>query len=776
MVAPMTLSRDSVPLLLQVVLVLWDHYTLLVQEQSREMLVHLIHELVISKIDDDTTTPNKNSIEAFVESIRQNEPNVVWSYEDCNGKDDDEGGLRVPQPMTYVTQQVIDLFSIAYPNIHEQWAKITLNWATSCPVRHIACRSFQMFRCILSSIDHGMLADMLARLSNTIADEEADTQTFSMEILTTLRTIIAALEPNHLLTFPQLFWATCACLDTRYEKEFVETLAMLARLLEKVDLSDPAVVKMLKERKPETWQGSFEGIAPLLYKGFKSAVSMDKSLLIMDKVVLLPDNELVGNRTRLLFAILASLPRFLHSLDTGSNDASCSRSAEILATVAEAQEHPDLVMVLNAFANNRYTVAKDLLTQLLSGLRRTFFPTWELKTLIFLIGLLTNPISWFKAKVLDILCALLPDIDTRRPEIATQGADLISPLLRLSTTEHCPQALQVMDHFMVMSATPMDKDHMRMSMASSRAYSVRKEYEKTRSLYGIPEDTGWSIPMPAVHSSTTRANMQAVFYTCNPSPNTAAATPEVEFHAEDYNNASYFALERSDTLASEDPRIEITSEGGMGDLVSHLDSLDDFFEDTLTSEPATARPYSALTITGLTPDMDSQAELYDQQPAPILQRLARNGSATSLQNGFAEVRGPALRDPPMSPAAFATNTTPANPPPGRPNMHSRSITTPVNYLPRTNGLDLTSEDETDGDIFSEDERATGHGGSRSLGSSLRAVTNGLRKKSPSISGKEYRQRDLLRGQSRSRSQAPDSPDVPKVPEAYLRDNLRPPDI
>lgn len=774
MVAPMRLGKDSVPLLLQVIVVLWDHYTLLVQDQSREMLVHLIHELVITKIEDNTTTPNKGTIEAFVESIRQREPYVVWSYEECSGKDEDEESLHVPAAMTLVTKEVVNLFTIAYPTLHEQWAKTTLSWATSCPVRHIACRSFQIFRCILPSIDHAMLADMLARLSNTIADEDADIQTFSMEILTTLRTIIGELDPSRLLTFPQLFWATCACLDTRCEREFDESLAMLARLLEKTDLSDPAVVRILRDKKPENWQGASEGIAPLLYKGFKSVISLNKTLEVMEKVIALPDNDLVGNRTRLLFGVLANLPRYLRSLEWAAIDSSCLHSAQIFATVAEAQELQDIVMVLSAFANNRYTAGKDFLVQILSALRRSFFPIWELQSLVFLIGLLTNPLAWFRAKVLDILCVLLPDTDTRRPEIASQGADLISPLLRLSTTEYCPQALQVMDHFMVMSTTPMDAARMQMNMAASRSRSVRKEYEKTQSLYGMPEDSGWSIPMPAVRSGTTRANMQAVFYTCNPSQNTATATPEIEFHVEDYGQPSYFALERADTLASEDPRVEITSEGGMGDLVSKLDSLDDFFADSLMSEQGPNRHYSALTITGIRPDIDNQADLYDQRVPPILHKMARTDSMTSLQDGFADI-GLGGRNAVIGPTAFSTNVTPANPPPTRPNLHSRSVTTPVNQLPRANGIDLTSEDETD-DVFSEDERATGNGGSRTLGSSLRAVTNGLRKKSPSISGKEYRQRDLLRGQSRSRSQAPDSPDVPKVPEAYLRENFKQPDI
>ena len=514
MTAPMKLEKESVPLLLQVVFVLWDHFTSLVQEQAREMLVHLIHELVITKIDDNNTTPNKLTIEGFVDSIRQNESNVVWAYSECNGKDDEEDGIRVPASMNFVTGEVLDLFSLGFPRIHEQWAKTTLSWATSCPVRHIACRSFQIFRCILSSLDMPMLRDMLTRLSNTIADEEADIQSFSLEILTTLKTIIGALKPTDLLQYPQLFWATCACLGTIHEREFLESLEMLSKLLEKIDLGDPAVVKLLKDAKPERWQGSFDGIAPLTYKGLKSSRSLEKTLSILDQIVHLPDSDLVGTSTRLLFAVLANLPQFLHSIHDRSQAPGCVVYAKNLAAVAHAQDRQEISQVLNTFAHQGYLTSHEFLTQILSALSRTFFPTWELQTLIFLIGLLTNGLPWFKLRTLEILCAVIPGIDTRRPEIASQGPDLITPLLRLLQTEFCPQALDVMDHVIIISTTPMDKHHMRMSMASSTSRSVRKEYEKTQSLYGIPEDSGWSIPMPAIHSNITRGNMQAVTFTC----------------------------------------------------------------------------------------------------------------------------------------------------------------------------------------------------------------------------------------------------------------------
>lgn len=779
MTAPMKLERECVPVLLQVIFVLWDHFTSLVQEQAREMLVHLIHELVITKIDDNTTTPNKFTIEGFVESIRQNESNVVWTYGECNGKDDEEDGIRVPVSMNFVTGEVLNLFSLGYPRIHEQWAKITLTWATSCPVRHIACRSFQIFRCILSSLDMAMLRDMLARLSNTIADEETDIQTFSLEILTTLKTIIGALQPADLLQYPQLFWATCACLDTIHEREFIESLGMLSKLLEKIDLSDPAVIKLLKDSKPERWQGVFDGIAPLIYKGLKSSISWEKSLIMLDQVVRLPDSDLVGTNSRLLFGVLANLPQFLHSFHDRSHSLGCIGYARNLAAVADSQDRTEISLVLKTFANQRYMTSQEFLTQILSALSRAFFPIGELESLVFLIGLLTSGLPWFKLRTLEILCAIIPGIDTRRPEIASQGPDLITPLLRLLQTDYCPQALDVMDHVMIISTTLMDKHHMRMSMASSRSRSMRKEYEKTQSLYGIPEETGWSIPMPAIHSNITRANMQAVFYTCTSVDTTepdTVMTPEVQFHADEYHNGSYFSLERTDTFANEDSNLELSLDGGMGELTSKLDSLHDFFEDNLVTENSGASPYSSFLTRGYGTDSDSGADLHDQSTAPVQDKaLGNTTGTTSLQNGFTELRGPSVRVPyVMTPTAFATSPTAPRPSTtlsNRPGLHSRSVTSPANNIPNSHGPDLFSDDETDG-TFSEDERANGHGVSRIASGPFRSTRSKSRKHPTNASGIEYRQRDLLRGQSRSRTHLPDSPEVPKVPEAYLQQSVR----
>lgn len=670
-VSPIQLPADKIPTLLQVVLVQWDQYANIVQDQAREMLVHLIHELVISKIEPGSTEPDKKSIEDFIESVRRHDAKIMWSYADSEVRAGEETSRAVSEPMSYVVDEVVRILSVTYPNIREDWGKVTMQWATSCAVRHVACRSFQVFRCIFSTLDQQMLADMLARLSNTIADDENhDYLVFSLEILTTLRSIIDALTPLDLLQYPQLFWTTCACLDTIFEREFQEGLSMLALLLEKMDLSDPAVLKLLRESQPPKWEGGFFGLHSLLYKGVRSSASMERSLAIMESLIKLPSSEVVGAEERLLFTVLANLPRYLLQFESEAPDLKCLDSAATLAIAAEGQGQVSLAEALDAFAQDRCRSDKDFLVQTIKAVRAAFFPSLEFRSLVFLLGMVNNESDWFKVKTLRILSVIVSDVDMRKPGIVGQGPDLISPLLRLLQTEHCQQALEVLDNIIEMTGTPLDNKHLRMSMAGSHSSrATRKEYESTKSLYGIPEQSGWSIPMPAIHSAQTRSNVHAVFYTLAyvglGGVQEESTTPDIEFHKDDYQYDSYFT-DRTATMMSDDTR----ADGNMGELAVKLDSLDDFFEED-EEHP------SALGSDGLgrhSGGIEERETLYDQQALPILHKsLKRNTSVTSFKTGFAsnEMRlQPPRESVAMNPGAFANPLL-------RPGLHNRSITSPA---------------------------------------------------------------------------------------------------
>ncbi|KAJ4139045.1 Cell morphogenesis protein PAG1 [Fusarium oxysporum] len=497
MVSPVHLTHENVPLLLQVVTVLWDHYTPLVQEQAREMLVHLIHEVVISQIDDQTHDVDKKAIEDLIDMIRRHDRSVVWGYEDSNGKVDDHDS-KVPPSMEFLTTEVIKTFETTFPGIKEHWGRLSLTWATSCPVRHLACRSFQIFRCVLTSVDQPMLGDMLARLSNTIADEDPEIQSFSMEILTTLKTIIVKLDAEDLLNFPQLFWTTCACLESINEREFLEAVEMLNKFLTKLDLSSPNVRRILADGQPSRWEGIFEGIQPLLHKGLRSSLCWQPTLDTIDKLVHIPSDGLVGDESRLFFSLLANFPRFLNELEKSTSDESVIQTARLLQEEADNQGLAGIAEALDDFAlGNPQGSSKDFIVELWGALREYYLPQMDFQMVTFLTGLLTNSLSWVKIQTMRILCVAIPEVDMRKPELAGHGSDLISPLLRLLQTEFCMEALEVLDNIMTMSGNHMDKHHLRMSMTRPTSRAIRKEYERTQSLFGIPEASGWAIPMPA---------------------------------------------------------------------------------------------------------------------------------------------------------------------------------------------------------------------------------------------------------------------------------------
>ncbi|KAI1327526.1 cell morphogenesis N-terminal-domain-containing protein [Xylariaceae sp. FL0255] len=765
MIAPVQLTADNLPILLQVVTVLWDHYTPLVQDQAREMLVHLIHELVISRVDDTIPHDVKISIENLIDAIRRHDRTVVWSYEDSNGKVDERDD-KVPQSMEYLATEVVKTFEITFPGIKEQWSRLSLTWATSCPVRHLACRSFQIFRCILTSVDQLMLGDMLARLSNTIADEDSEIQTFSMEILTTLKTLIVKLDPEKLLSYPQLFWTTCACLESINELEFLEALEMLDEYVEKLDFRSHVIRVALLDGQPSRWDGIFEGIQPLLYKGLRSSLCLQPTLDLLDKLVQLPSDPLIGNDDRLFFSILANFPRCLQAMEQNVIDDRTVQTVGILFEVAKAQGLVSICNALGAFIDGDFASSQKMMVQLFGTLREFFLPQLDFKMLTMLMGFLTNGIPSVKLMTMRLLCVAIPNIEMRRPDIAGHGPDLISPLLRLLQTDFCMDALVVLDKVVAVSGSSMERHYLRMSMTRSSSRAIRKEYERTQSLFGIPEESGWAIPAPAKKTDSTRANIHAAFYMCQAEaedgiPTDPTPTPDVAFHADDYRYGYFEIPDRTETMMSDDAR----GESHTGDLITKLDSLDDFFDDMSQNSPSDGR--SSRTITEFAPDSyESSARLYDDV-LPILHQASNNTS--TFQNGFDRL--PVAKDGganTMNPTAFM-----------RPSLHSRSITspsTPASYQPQLG--ELTSDEEMTEDVFSdgdgEDYRqpptAVPTEGSFFLENMIKPIKQTTRTHVRRLTGGRSREADRQRELFRAAQQV--SP-VPKVPSAFLQHNRNP---
>lgn len=646
--------QAAIPLLLQVCFVLLDHYHTLVHTQSREMLVHVIQAFV-------DPSPEE---EALVELLQAD--STLWAYDDMNS---DKNGAKTPQKMKELIRQLLGLFGNVCPSLQSEWARLSLSWATTCPVRHVACRSFQLFRTLVTDLDQTMLGDMLARLSNTVSDELPDIQGFSMQILMTLHSLTERLDVTQLETSPQLFWATVACLSTVHEAEFSECLAVLQKYLLVVDISKPDVQQRIISAFPSGWrvasdelneQGKyagvglkrfeplsdavgverFEGLQRTILIGLKSCNSYQLSLDVLNLLNRVPDNVLVGSgTTRLLFGLLSNLPSFLHALDDSSDEPISEdivTAATQLQTMAgEAPEHAGLVRILDSLCKKKFRTKLDFLRQSVQIISNNFFPSEEAHALVFLLGLLGNKTDWIRRETLDLLRLMLPLVNMTRPEFTGIGADLISPLLRLLQTDYAEAALSVLDEAVCISGSQMDKHVLRMSLGNR---SMRKEYERYITLFGIPDESGWAIPWPTLSHTLTRHNVNAVFNTCQVTNSSLSSVPsspaeEFRFHQEDAFYEGDMSLSRMDSVS-----VQEEPDGSLSNMWQALDNLDSFFAKTsIQNHNHSVSATSELTDTT---DHDYVPQLYDKKVSIILNRsLQRTPSSTSFKTTLADSFG-----------------------------------------------------------------------------------------------------------------------------------------
>jgi len=782
-IGAVTLPVDLTTLLLHTVLILWDHRMEVVRDQAREMLLHLIHQLVVLKTNDELTPSQSKSIEDFIELIRLRDSKVIWKYEDNNGRSSD---FDLVEPMTFVIKEVVSIFSIPYPGIEAAWGRVTMNWATICPVRHLACRSLQIYRCLLKPLDATVVSGLLSRLGISLGDETIITQTYSMDILRTLRTIVMSLNSESLTLLPPLFWTTWTCLGSTNEAEYMEALEMLDVMLEKKFLDDPATVTALDESKPANVDWAADSLITLVTQGARSATTMGKCLTVLQKLIQMPfRSHFVGHTKGFLLTILAHLPHMAHYLQYERADKQIVDAARILADVANQNSYDTVSRIFKDFATSNVTNSQDLLTQCTESLRFYFFPGLEVIALKFLVGLLNNSQTWFKAEVLQILEIIISPMDLHKQEIMEHGVDLLAPLLRLLNTELAGSALKVLDHFTEIPGTKLHQQQLRVSITATTSFQDRRRFERTESLYGIPETSGWSIPKPAIRRESLRRDMLAIhdaFMGDATVGNNGLPTPGLVFYKEDRLYGSYFP-EQSTAMSSVEVHL---AETNVGELVDKLEALDDFFEESDATE--TGSQYYSHSPRAY--DSPNKPLGYIRHgPYDSFSNVVGFGSAQSSFNSTSSARSPShsfnngnsngsLRTPHlaepivMSPSAFKPPKAHAHALAHlhiRPELQPRTLSSPgpqqSHFHHRTppSGKVRSSGDEAAG--FSEDEVLSSASGSSSVleqkmrfskGSFRGGIRSGLRRLT---GGTEGRSRVYVQERE-------GSPEVPKVPEKW----------
>lgn len=652
--------KENLPLLLHLSFILLDHQLSLVQDQAASLLIHLIHQY---------GNPNSEHYKSIVDMMRAPDyEKKLWSSDDLLSN---KSNGRIPETMDFLVRNVLQVFEGNIPTIQEDWGKVAIHWATTCKVMHIASRSFQVFRCLISFLDQSILKDMLSCLANTISDDNSGIQSFSMQVLMTFNAITAELYSEQLIAFPQLFWSAVASLTTIHENEFIEVLSTLSKFISKIDFNSEDTVNCLIATFPAKWESRFEGLTKTIMTGLRSANSYEPTMKLLSKLNTLNDSQIIGSgRHRVLLTLLANLPRFLNAQTTKRFTDEIVTAANVLGEMADRNEISGLSRIVQSLVKRRFRNKEDFIGQIMNTMTRYFFPTYAAESLVFLMGLLFNKTSWVKVETMNILKYIFREIDLTSDEFTGLGADLIAPLLRLLLTNYVDQALEVLDEATSISPSPFDKYYLMMSVGDS---NLKKEFEKVSTLFGIPDESGWSIAMPTINTAITRNNIHSVYESCTVVPVEEAAPPvsDVEKGAEavseaqvvqQYQNQLQFKGNQyvqynpispelqqqinrhhlqQDHIISEDNR-SVNDQNSLSDMLATLETLDSFFTKDAMDENFGGHQYSSSIDTKSTAqtNIDQNWSLDFDVNSPKLDQNVQFESTASFRTLLADVNTP----------------------------------------------------------------------------------------------------------------------------------------
>lgn len=133
------------------------------------------------------------SLVKFLVHFLSNKRGSLWNCEDITAK---VWSVRSATQLTFFLEHILLVFKEFLPGGHveERWAEIALQLALSCSSRHYAGRSLQIFRAIKLPVNSRMLADILSRLVETVAEQGEDMQGYVTELMLTLEAAVDSLD------------------------------------------------------------------------------------------------------------------------------------------------------------------------------------------------------------------------------------------------------------------------------------------------------------------------------------------------------------------------------------------------------------------------------------------------------------------------------------------------------------------------------------------------------------------------------------------------------
>lgn len=537
--------KKQLPVLLHGIFTHIGHRNPYVREQARKMLFQLLRAWLpgYDELPDRSGLPSHEALKDAMQDMERDDKAIFWT--------EDDSVPQIGDKMTTLCCLVLRWLEPLHPILADEWGSMALLWGTTCSIRPIAFRSLQIFRSLMPKVSQADLAQLLGRLSNTVAAQEANLHSFTVELMLTLESVAKSENLDSTL-LPQLYWCTISCLSTPVEAEFVQLLDLLDTLLDRLNFNDPYIIETLAANKPNHMSGNYSGLQPLLLVGLRSVKTYQQTFKLLQKLSKIVDPSLIdssGNRVRDMYTLI--LPWCLRCMEENAMDESVAQYANETATLAEEEERSSIARIMISFAKSRFRTKDDFMRQAAAALREHYARDHWTEVVSLFMSLVLNQERWLRVKSMQFLKVLFQLRETRNP-VDKLGSELLMPLLRLLQTDLAPDALQVLEEPMTISGGLAAKHVLRMSMHLSS--SPQHEVDAVTEVFGMPEDSGWSVARPEYSRKVCRANVMAVFDTCKVPTRPSRIDFEPDF----------------DRFA--DPL-----EADLGDLVQNLHELSTFF-------------------------------------------------------------------------------------------------------------------------------------------------------------------------------------------------------
>lgn len=574
------------------------HRNPFVREHARKLLFQCLRSWLpgYTELPYSDDLPSLAELRSSLGDLERESGTIFWT--------EDDSVSRIGEKMTQLCNLAVRWLQPLHPTLADEWGSLSLLWGTTCSIRPIAFRSLQVFRALMPRITQADLAQLLGRLSNTIAAQETNLHPFTVELLLTLSTV-AGLENLDTTLLPQLYWCTIACLQTPIEAEFHQLLELLEVVLDRLDLDDPYIAQVLLANKPTDWLDGATGLQPLLLVGLRSIKTLPSTMKVLRRLSDFDDARLIdasGNRLRDMYTLI--LPWCLRAMEENSMDDLVVGIAQNVHRLAEEEDKPNIARIMLSFIKSRFRTKDDFMRQAAAALREYYAPQCWTEVVSLLLSLVLNQERWLQVKSMQILKVLFQLRETRNP-VDRLGSELLMPLLRLLQTDLASQALDVLDEPMTISGGLPAKQVLRMSM---HVGPMQRDGDGVTEVFGAPDKSGWSVARPDRQRDACRMNVMAVFDTCKvpTRPSRIDFEPEVD-------------------------RFSDPLEADLGDLVQNLHELSTFFlGDQDIDHPSSSKVSLPLT------SMPTQ-QLEARVAAILAKSTDSSGTTDSPQTPFVDV-------------------------------------------------------------------------------------------------------------------------------------------